>query len=427
MAARKQRFLRPSKQPAKQPSGAAGPGPLGLLGILLVAACLRPAITSVGPLLTRIGDSLDLGAGSLGVLGAVPLLAFAGLSMLVHPLARRLGTDQAVLLSLIVLAAAIVFRSLPLPGALWIGTLLLGAGIAVCNVLVPTVVKRDYPRRVSPMTGAYSATMNGFAAGASGLAVPIAAGVIGGWRLALGISAVIAVAAAIVWALRMRRFAPAGTDTVRPPAATSRPVRRAGSIRPPWRSPLAWQVTLHMGLQSTVFYVLATWLPSLESDAGLSGTAAGVHLLIYQAVGIPAGLFVTAIMARFVDQRAITPVVTVPVLIAMVGFLVSPSLMVLWVILAGMGNGCSIAIALSLIGLRSRTAEGTARLSGMAQSLGYLMAAGGPSLAGWLRQLTQSWTPVLTFVIGLTVGQAVFAFLAGRNRYVDDDRRVSHA
>lgn len=402
--------------PQRQPSNFT---PLTVIGVLLVASCLRPAITSVGPLLDSIGDSLNLGSGALGILGALPLLAFAGLSVLVHPLAQRLGTDRAVLLALMVLSVAIVLRSLPLPGVLWIGTLLIGAGIAVGNVLVPAVVKRDYPHHVSGMTGAYSGTMNGFAAAASGLVVPLAAAVVGGWRVALAVSVVLAVAATIVWAIRAHRVAVPDTGAIRR-SGTGAPADPTHSGRSLARSPLGWQVTLHMGLQSTVFYVMVNWLPSLEVDHGLSAGAAGVHLLIYQAAGIPAGLFVSALIARVIDQRIIASMVTIPMLIAMTGLLVAPSALIVWVILAGLTSGCAITISLALIGLRTRHAATTTRLSGMAQSLGYLMAAGGPSIAGWLHQAFQSWTPVIVFVLTLTVAQAVFAFLAGRNRHVDD-------
>jgi CP family cyanate transporter-like MFS transporter len=385
---------------------------------LLVAACLRAAITSVGPLLDSIGASLKLSDSALGVLGALPLVAFAGLSVLVYPLARRLGTDRTVLLALVVLAAATVLRSLPVPGVLWAGTLLIGAGVAVGNVLVPAVVKRDYPRHVPVMTGAYSATMNAFAAVASGLVVPLAAVVAGGWRVALGISAVLVIVAIVVWAGRMRRMGAVDPPVPRRPrTGASKPAHAARSVA---RSPLAWQVTLNMGLQSTVFYILVNWLPSLEVSQGLSAGSAGIHLLVYQAVGIPSGLFVTAIMARLLDQRVVTVLATVPILVGMVGFLLQPSLLIVWVILAGLTNGCSISIALSLMGLRARTSSSAARLSGMAQSLGYLMAAGGPTIAGWLHGTFHGWTPVIFFIIALTLGQAVFAYFAGRNRYVDD-------
>jgi CP family cyanate transporter-like MFS transporter len=173
-----------------------------------------------------------------------------------------------------------------------------------------------------------------------------------------------------------------------------------------------------MGLQATVFYTLVTWLPSIESDQGVAPGTAGTHLFAYQAVGIFAALAVGALMARRPDQRGVAVMITVPILIALAGLIIAPGMILGWAMLAGLTSGSSIAVALALIGLRSRNAYDAARLSGMAQSMGYLLAAGGPIAAGALREATGSWQPVIIVLIMITLGQAAFGALAGRNRYV---------
>ncbi|WP_168207320.1 MFS transporter [Microlunatus elymi] len=435
------------------PKHRGGRAALAVIGLLLVAACLRSAITSVGPVLDQIGAATGLGSGALGLLAALPLLAFAGMSPLSHLAARRFGTDRMVLVSLGVLAVGLLLRSLPVPGLLWFGTLAIGVGIAVGNVLVPAVVKRDFPTHISRLTGSYTATMNTFAALASGLSVPIAAWAVGGWRTAIGIWIIPAALALIVWAARMR-WVPGGDSSVRGRAGVAlsgavdvdhgRPDHAAAdsdvdheevghsgrsvagrrvadpsaTVRPMWRSALAWQVTLHMGLQSTVFYTLVNWLPSIEADRGVSAATSGAHLFIYQLVGIGAAFGVSLLMNRRHDQRGIAVLVVSPMIIALLGMLLLPQLVVVWVILAGMTSGSSITLALALIGLRTADASATARLSGMAQGLGYLLAAGGPIAAGAIRGLTGSWLPEIILLLALTVAQGTFGVLAGRNRTI---------
>ncbi|SDS70564.1 MFS transporter [Microlunatus soli] len=388
---------------------------LAVIGVLLVAACLRPAITSVGPVLHRIGVDVGIGPGLLGLLAALPLLAFAVVSPLAHLLARRVGTDRAVLAALIMIIIGLAARSLAVPGLLWIGTLIIGIGIAIGNVLVPAVVKRDFPGHISPMTGGYTATMNTFAATASGISVPIAALAIGGssgWRGSVGIWLLPAAAAMIIWAVRMRLVE---HPTAIVPAGIGDHDRRRQRL---WRSALAWQVTLHMGLQSTVFYTLVNWLPAIEAEHGTTAAAAGSHLFLYQAVGIAAAFAVTVLMGRRDDQRGIAIMVALPMLIALTGLLLWPDLVVIWAVLGGMTSGSSVALALAMMGLRTGDPADTARLSGMAQGFGYLLAAGGPIAAGSIRELTGSWSAVIIILIALTLLQATVGRLAGRDRVI---------
>ena len=228
----------------------------GTAAVLVAAACLRPALTAVGPVLGLIGADTGLSNTMLGVVSALPLLAFAAVSPLVSGPARRFGIERTVVWALAVLAAGALLRLLPGLPALVAGTLAAGAGIAVGNVLIPVVVRRDHPARVALMTGLYSATLGTAAALASGVWLPLAH-LPGGWRWSLGVWAVPAAAAAVVWSRRPRTV-----ETV-PPAAPP----AAGAV---WRSGVAWRLTAVMGLQSTTFYVLVAWLPSIATSHGAS-------------------------------------------------------------------------------------------------------------------------------------------------------------
>jgi len=374
---------------------------------LIVAANLRPAITSVGSAIGLIADGTGLSEGELGVLGALPLLAFAVVSPLVHRVSRRLGIELTVLIALLVLIAGTVVRSLPGAGpTLWLGSVILGAAIAVCNVLMPAIVKRDFPLTVSFMTGAYTSVISGFAALASGLSVPL--GELGGWQLAIGAWAGLSALSALVWTVRVR--------------GAGRPERGASiapSARGPsmWASAVAWYVTAFMGLQSMAFYLIITWLPTIEASYGVPPAVAGWHLFAFQLTGIVAGLGVTAFMRRRQDQRLVGAVVSIVMIVAMSGVLLAPSWMLMWVVLAGLSSGSAIVVALTLVSLRSRTVHDAGRLSGMVQGVGYLLAALGPVGSGLLYEWTGLWSLPVIALIAISVLQGLVALLAGRDRY----------
>lgn len=385
--------------------------PSSLLAVVAVAANLRPSITVVGPLIGLIGTDLALGPGTLGLLGAAPLVAFAVVSPLVHLPVSRWGADRVVFVATLSLLLGVVLRSLP--GGqltLWVGTALLGASIGVVNVAVPAILKREFAAEVPLVTGVYSAVLTGSAAVASGLAVPIAAPY--GWRVALAVWGVLSVVAALVWLPRLRRRIPGPPAPDRLTTAGAQP--RGPSM---WTSAVAWQVTAFMATQATTFYLLVTWLPSIEVSRGVSPATAGWHLFLYQLVGIPAGLLVTLFMRRRADHRLVGVAVSTVVLVGAAGLLLVPSWLVAWVVLAGLGGGSSLVVALALVGERVRTSAGAAQLSGMVQSVGYLLAIAGPIGAGLLFRATGGWAATLVAVGAVALLQLVVALFAGRPRF----------
>ncbi|MFD1214668.1 MFS transporter [Arthrobacter sp. GCM10027362] len=381
---------------------------LALIGILLIAANLRVSFVSVGPVLGDIRTDLGLGAAAAGFLTSLPLVGFAVFSPLAPAVGRRLGLERTLWAALAVLAGGILLRSAALPGALWIGTGLLGLGIAFLNVLLPGLVKRDFPHRAGGVTGIYFSLATIVAALGSGLVVPIAGDAPDGWRLALGVWAGLALLA-LAWFLpKLRRRTAAA-------AAATGPVP---AYRSPWTSALGWQVTLFMGLQSLPFFVFATWLPSIEASHGVDAATSGWHLFWFQLCGMLGSLGITAVVNRLPDQRLVGAAASLLALAAYLGLMLVPALSLLCTVLLGLACGSSIVLALSFFSLRTRHHQQAAALSGMAQSVGYLLAAAAPIGFGALYDLTGSWTLPLGLTAVLMVFMGIFAVLAGRRRYI---------
>ncbi|GER23870.1 cyanate transporter [Zafaria cholistanensis] len=390
---------------------------LVIAGILLVASNLRAGITTVGPVLGNLQQDLGLSSLTASTLISLPLLAFAAMSPVAPGLARRLGLERALALGLILLSMGLVVRSAPGVPLLWIGTAMLGVAIAVLNVILPSLVKRDFPARIGQITGAYSAVQSVFAAIAAGVAVPVADAATAGWRLPLGMWAGLAVIALGVLAPQLRH---------RNKAAEHQPGMYGGTNttidtewRSPWRSALGWQITAFMGLQSVGFYVFITWLPSIERSAGISDAAAGFHQLLLNGFAIFGSLLCSALMPRFRDQRLLGVLAPALFIIAAIGVMFAPRLAAVWNSIAGVSAGMCIVLALSFFGLRTRHHRQAAALSGMAQSVGYVLAAAGPIAAGALHDITGSWTPALVAIIALELVLLGFGCFAGRNRVIE--------
>ena len=380
-------------------------------GILLLGAIGRAPLTSVGPLVAEIRASEHLSGAAAGLLTTLPLLAFAGFSPVAPLLARRIGLERALGLAVVVLATGIAVRSTPVPVALWLGTAAIGAAIAGFNVLLPSLVKRDHPARVAQLSGGYSATQSVVAAVASGTAVPLAA-LAGGWRAALACWVALVTVAALAWLPRVLHPRP-------DPADGGATAQRTG--RPPWRTALAWQVTIFMGLQSMVFYVLITWLPSLERDHGIPAQAAGWHLFAYLAAAVAANLVTPVALHRMRDQRLIGLAGSACIGLGTAGLQWLPwtaAWALTSIVVAGFGAGGILVVCLSLFSLRTTDHAQAAALSAMAQTVGYTVAAAGPVLFGGLRDSSGSWTLPMAVLCTLTAVMAVFAVLSGRARFV---------
>lgn len=366
--------------------------------IYVVALNLRPAITAVGPLLPQLGTELGLNETAQGLLGSIPLIAFAVISPVVYRFSGRIGMERAIFAALAALVLGSVIRSYLGLGGLWLGTMLIGCAIGVGNVLVPTIVKRDFSTNISRATGAYSACITIGAAVASAVAVPLSNAI--GWQGALAVWGLPVILVGLLW---LPRIQPAITSTT----TTQKP----NSV---WRQPMAWLVTAFMGLQSINFYFLVTWLPTIEIRYGISEQQAGWHLFLFQVLGFIGALLIPKLMT---NPRHYTPaclVASIPALVGMLGLLLLPAWSLIWIIIAGLGSGAALVAALSLISVKGRSPEETTQLSGMAQSMGYLFAAIGPVLAGALTQVTGSWTAAMILIIILAALQVGACFFVDR-------------
>lgn len=436
-------------RPERSVSARAPRAGLLLVGVLLLGANLRAGITAVGPVLPQIEHEVGLSASQASLLVSLPLVAFAVISPFAPRLAEAFRLERVLGLALVVLAAGIVVRSVPGPGLIWVGTGLLGAAIAVLNVLIPSLIKRDWPHRIGPMTGVYQAVTALTAALASGVVVPIADVAPSGWRFALGIwaaVAIIGVAVFLPWILGVASRVGSGTAAPRaaapgpaapdatgpgsptpgsgaddddaapavPPAVTASVARSRARL--PLGSALAWQVTVYMGLQSTVYYTMVTWLPTIQISDGATPVQAGWYHFAFQACGLVGTLFAAFMIPRLREQSGLGAVFAASAVIGLLGLLFVPSLSLLWALFIGFCTGGAIVLAMALFGLRTTDYHRAAALSSMAQSVGYLFAALGPVMIGLLKDASGSWTAPLLVMVGVAVAQGVFIALAGRRR-----------
>jgi len=342
-----------------------------VIAVCLVAANMRPTITAVGPLLDQIGDDTGMATATLGFITAVPLLAWAVVSPLAHVLSRRFGLSRVVLWALVLLMIGTVVRSLPGPTAnLWLGTALIGIALAVANVLMPAAVKRDFPGRMTMMMAVYTALLGGVGAVSSGVAVPFSrlAEDGAGWRVALLMSGALLLPFAIAaWAWATRGTHPPRT----PRGAASR--QRTGI----WTDRLAWLVAAYMGLQSCTFYMLVTWLAAISTSTGRTEIEAGFDVMFYQLFSL-AGSLALPLALRGRAQRWVPALIPLLGVAGTLGLILAPGAVLVWAAILGLFGGAALAMALTLVAQRARDHDAASALSGMAQSVGYLLAAGGP-------------------------------------------------
>lgn len=379
------------------------------IGIILIGACLRAPITSVGPVLFHIEQALHLDAVGAGLLNAIPLLMFSVLSLVAPAVGRRHGPVRVLAGALAAIALGTVLRSLPLAGAIWIGSLALSAGIAFANVLLPGLVKKEFPGRAAGLIGLYAATMAGTAGLASGLAVPIASWPGLDWRWSIGAWALLAFLALAAWLPQLAsRGAPAGSAAIE--------VAPHASV---WKSAIGWQVSLFFALLSVVFYATIDWYPSYAGSVGISPGRAGTDLLVYQLVAVAANLGCASLIKRTADQVLLGFACGLLMLIGSAGLLFAPAYDLVWMVCSGLSSGMAMVTALTLFTLRTRNHHQAAELSGMAQFIGYLGGALGALLVGALHQLTGAWLWPLAFLVACSALVMVFAALAGRRRLID--------
>ncbi|WP_232527790.1 MFS transporter [Microbacterium suaedae] len=391
-----------------------------LLGALCVIAVnMRTPITGIGPLLEQISASTGRALPTLSLLTSIPVISWAVVSSVAHPLARRFGTRRTVLGALVMLGIGTLIRSMPGVGAeieLWVGTGIIGVTLALLNVLMPAVVKRSFGARVPTVTSIYTALLAGCGAVASSLVVPVSYLVSGGegaagWRVAL-LAVVSTLPIAIgLWAWHTRQF---GREEREPRRTAGTP--RGRSV---WGDRTAWLVGLYMGAQSTLFYAMLTWTAPFSRSVGRSEVVAGSDVMLFQIIGVIGSLGLPFLM-RGRLARWMPSLIPVVGMVGISGLILAPQGIVVWLLIQGLSSGASLAISLTLMATRARDHRAASALSGMAQSVGYVISGAAPLVFGAILTASGGWEWAFGYVLVALTAQLVLGVFVGRERYVFD-------
>lgn len=423
--------IRNSADPEHETGGAEEPGGtatrawltrLVVVGIVLSAFNLRPAITSLGALLEEVRVGLGMSGTAAGALTSVPPFCFALFGVMAPRLARRFGAGAVVCAGMVAIAAGLAIRP-------WTGTAagflaasaLALMGIAVSNVLMPVIVKRWFPGRVGSMTGLYSMALAFGTASAAAITVPMTEALGGRWQTGLTVWGVLAAVAVLPWIPLVRERGVVGPRREASPArGTSATGQGTGALRIT-RSRTAWVLAVFFGLQATAAYVTMGWMAQIFRDAGVPAGTAGLLLAVTMAMGVPLAFVIPRVATRLPHQGPIVIVLGGCGLLGYAGLYLAPAGGAwVWAVLLGIAN-CSFPLALTMVGMRARTGAGVAQLSAFAQSAGYLISVPGPLLVGVLYQHSGGWGLPLALMAGLMLPQLVVGVLAGRDRTVEDE------
>ncbi|MDX3538216.1 MFS transporter [Streptomyces sp. MB09-01] len=409
---------------AASPHAAAQPtwlGPVLIVGIVLAALNLRPAITSLGALFEETRTGLGMSGTVAGLITSVPALCFAVFGVTAPRLSRRFGPAAVVCAGMAAVATGLLIRPFTSGAAGFLAASALSlAGIALTNVLLPVIVKRHFPDRVGTMTGLYSMALAAGTSLAAAATVPLTGALGGSWRTGLLVWAVLALVALLPWlpvARASRRAERAATAA----ASGAGTAVRADAGPRVGRSRTAWALACYFGLQATGAYITMGWLPQIFRDAGVSASTAGVLLAVTMVMGVPLAFVIPGLAARMKNQGAIAAVLGVFGLTGYLGLYFAPAAGAwAWALLLGISN-CAFPLVITLIGLRAKSPAGVVKLSAFAQSTGYLISIPGPLLIGALYQHSGGWDLPLALMAGLLVPQIALGVLAGRDRTIEDE------
>ncbi|MFF7974853.1 CynX/NimT family MFS transporter [Streptomyces sp. NPDC007905] len=401
---------------------------LVVVGIVLSALNLRPAITSLGALLQEVRDGLGMSGSVAGLLTSVPPLCFAVFGVTAPRLARRFGPAAVVCAGMAAITAGLLIRPYAASTAGFLAASALALmGIAVSNVLMPVIVKRWFPDRVGSMTGLYSMAVALGTSLAAAVTVPMTDALGGGWQSGLAVWAGLAAAAVLPWLpLVRRRGAGPGPERTAGEQPRHTAVREAGEQRPQpplriTRSRTAWALAVFFGLQATAAYITMGWMAQIFRDAGVPAGTAGVLLAVTMVMGVPLAFVIPRVATRLPHQGPISLVLGACGLAGYAGLYFAPAAGAwAWAVLLGVSN-CAFPLALTMVGMRARTGPGVVQLSAFAQSTGYLISIPGPLLVGVLYQHSGGWGLPIALMAALMLPQMAVGFLAGRDRVVEDE------
>ncbi|MGN4240288.1 CynX/NimT family MFS transporter [Staphylococcus equorum] len=387
-----------------------------IIAIVFIASTLRAPLTSVGPVIEEIKQVMEIDNSVAGILTTIPLIIFAIISPLVSKVTSRLTMSRTIFYSTILLIVALFLRIAGDFNLFIIGTLLLGIAIAFGNVVLPSYVKWYFPMQIGLATGIYSGTMNFTAGLGGGLSFPLSEISPIGFRLSLSFWIIFGVIALLLWIPKARTGAKLEQATVdQSKLKTSKKVNIV-------KSKLAWMVALTMGFQSMVFYTMVAWVPSILIDRGLEPTTAGCLLMLNQFSQVPMTFIFPIVASKLKDQRILVVIITILFLIGFsLFFTQSLVLLIIGIVIAGLAMGACFSLCMTFFSIRANTSEGSISLSGFGQSVGYLIAAIGPFLIGYLYDATGSWNSGVVALIIMSILIFIFGYPAAKNKVVEDE------
>ncbi|WP_371859380.1 MFS transporter [Nocardia speluncae] len=386
---------------------------LVLAAIVMSALTLRVAVTAFTPLAEEIGEHIGYSTAVVGVFGMIPTLMFSVTGLLTPLLARRIGLEWTVLAAMAAAGIGMIARVLvsETVGLLLFSALALG-GMGVGNIVVPPLVKRYFPDRLATVSALYIAMVQIGTVIPALVAVPLAEA--HGWRVSLGVWALLGLAAAVPWiGVLWNRRGRAVADRTGLPGAP-------GPALKVWRSPLAWGMSAMFGMTSLTTYSVFTWLPTILSDAGADAAFGGSMVALFALMGLIAALTAPTVAARMTNPFPVAVGCALCFLVAFAGLLIAPmSAPVLWVVILGLGPS-TFPMALTLINLRTRTPAGSAALSGFTQGVGYALACIGPLVFGMLHTVTGGWAAPFALLGVSVVVLLIGAWQACKPRLLED-------
>ncbi|SFE53864.1 CynX/NimT family MFS transporter [Alteribacillus iranensis] len=381
-----------------------------LIGILFISSNLRVPLTSVGSLLSQIRDDLGINHTIAGSLTTIPLLAFFLVSPFVYVVAKRLGMEWTIFYSFLLLIIGLIVRTLSDVVLLMSGTALIGVAITFGNVLLPGLIKLKFPSHIGLYTGLYAVCMYILGALAAGVSVPLSRMSEWGWRGSLLAWTMLSIIALLCWIPQLRN---------------KTGIRKGKDAGPTvqnnvWKSPLAWNITLYMGIQSMVFFTMVSWLPDILKSFGYPSDVAGWMLSLLQMAFVPFTFITPLIAEKLKDQRLLSAIIGVIIIFGVGGLLVgNPIIIALAIICIGGACGAAFSLCMMFFSLRTNDGQETAQMSGMAQSIGYFIAAVGPILLGFIHDITNSWSLPIIILGVASIFLIITGIKSGTNKKIE--------
>ncbi|MBI0427626.1 CynX/NimT family MFS transporter [Psychrobacter sp. NG27] len=385
---------------------------LVLCAIILLATNMRAPIVALGSIAPVVQEALDISEFQIGWLGAVPMLTFAIGALISPTIGKRFGLENTLIAMIGLLTLGMIVRTvIPTWSGFLIGTLLLTLAIGFANTLASPVIKQRTPKHIPLITGLFSLTMTVTAGIVAGVVLPLSEQV--GWQWALGGWSLLGIFAIVIWLFLRVRLGSSNHQAIVPSISNTSDISM-------WRTPFAWQIAVFMGLQSLLFYTVASFLPSIWVSKGLSVVSAGQMNSVFQFMAPVSILSLTWLINRGRPIQALAVFAAVLNVIGVLGVsYLSTDLAWLWSGMMGMGCAAIFTLSMMLFSLRTYTTNQASELSGMAQAVGYVIAFFGPLGTGWLHETTSSWSIPLLILLILMMLNVVIAWLISRPVMVD--------